>query len=71
MTELEKETYEILSDLEALESFYKKDYIDLKTYYEIKKEILVKYVAIGEYYHSEVTEKIENDWWTDYLALET
>ena len=61
MSELEKETYDILSDLENLELFYKKDYITLKEYYKIKNEILLKYVAIGEYYKSEVVEKLEND----------
>lgn len=61
MSELEKETYDILSDLENLELFYKKDYITLKEYYKIKNEILLKYVAFGEYYKSEVVEKLEND----------
>lgn len=61
MEDIEKETYEILADLEALEGFYTKDYIDLKTYYNIKKEILMKYVAIGEHYESEVLEMIQND----------
>lgn len=61
MTELETETYSILADLEALEGFYTKDYIDLCTYYQIKKEILTKYVAVGEHYKSEVMEMIQND----------
>lgn len=66
MNDLETETYEILADLEALEGFYRKDYIDLETYYKIKNEILLKYVAIGEHYKSEVMEKIQNDERTDY-----
>ena len=66
MNDLETETYEILADLEALEGFYRKDYIDLETYYKIKNEILLKYVAIGEHYKSEVMEKIQNDEKTDY-----
>lgn len=66
MNDLETETYEILSDLEALEGFYRKDYINLETYYKIKNEILLKYVAIGEHYKSEVMEKLENDKRTDY-----
>lgn len=61
MENLESETYEILKDLEALENFYKRDYINLKTYCKIKNEILLKYVAIGEHYKSEVMEMIEND----------
>lgn len=66
MNDLETETYEILSDLEALEGFFNKDYINLETYYKIKNEILLKYVAIGEHYKSEVMEKIQNDEGTDY-----
>lgn len=66
MNDLETETYEILADLEALEGFYRKDYINLETYYKIKNEILLKYVAIGEHYKSEVMEKIQNDERTDY-----
>lgn len=61
MSDLENETYSILADLEALEGFYTKDYIDLYTYYQIKKEILTKYVAVGEHYKSEVMEMIQND----------
>lgn len=61
MSDLENETYSILADLEALEGFYTKDYIDLYTYYQIKKEILTKYVAVGEHYKSEVLEMIQND----------
>lgn len=61
MSELESETYSILADLEALEGFYTKDYIDLYTYYQIKKEILTKFVAVGEHYKSEVLEMIQND----------
>ena len=66
METIETETYEILADLEALEDFYKKDYISLETYYSIKNEILLKYVAIGEHYKSEVMEKLENDERADY-----
>lgn len=66
MQDIESETYEILADLEALEGFYRKDYINLETYYRIKNEILLKYVAIGEHYKSEVMEKLENDKRTDY-----
>lgn len=61
MTDLENETYSILADLEALEGFYTKDYINLETYYKIKNEILTKYVAVGEHYKSEVMEMIQND----------
>lgn len=61
MSDLESETFSILADLEALEGFYTKDYIDLYTYYQIKKEILTKYVAVGEHYKSEVLEMIQND----------
>lgn len=61
MENIETETYEILADLETLESFYNKDYINLEMYYKIKNEILLKYVAIGEHYKSEVMEKIQND----------
>lgn len=61
MQDIETETYEILADLEALENFYKRDYINLQMYYKIKNEILLKYVAIGEHYKSEVMEMIEND----------
>ena len=66
MNDLETETYEIVSDLEALEGFDRKDYINLETYYKIKNEILLKYVAIGEHYKSEVMEKIQNDERADY-----
>lgn len=65
MNDLEKDTYEILDDLEHLEKFYNKDYINLETYYKIKNEILLKYVAIGEYYKSEIVEKLENEVRTD------
>lgn len=46
--EFEEATNQILDDLEALEHFLKSDYITLKEYYEIKSQILLKYVALGE-----------------------
>lgn len=70
MSDIENETYSILADLEALEGFYTKDYIDLKTYYKIKNEILLKYIAVGEHYKSEVMELIQNDVWTDSKFME-
>ena len=61
MSELETDIYDILSDLESLEKFFNKDYISLKEYYKIKNEILLKYIAIGEFEKSEIMEKLEND----------
>lgn len=58
MSDLENETYSILADLEALEGFYTKDYINLETYYKIKNEILTKYIAVGEYYKTELKDLI-------------
>ena len=61
MSDIENETYSILADLKALEDFYTKDYINLETYYKIKNEILLKYIAVGEHYKSEVMDLIQND----------
>lgn len=63
---MEDEVIEILAQLKSLEDFFTNDYISLKTYYEIKENILLKYIAIGESYRSENKEKIENVTRADY-----
>lgn len=60
MEDIKDEIMEILEELDSLENFYNKDYIDLKTYYKIKNEILLKYISVGEYYKSEVEDKINS-----------
>lgn len=57
---MNKEVEEVMKELEMLEQFLFHDYLDLKTYYEIKNNILLKYIAIGEAERSEVREKLEN-----------
>lgn len=52
----------ILKHLDTLEEFLNRHYIDLKTYYEIKDKILMEYIAIGEVYKSENSERILNLW---------
>lgn len=54
------EIEEVMKELEMLERYFDNDYISLRTYYEIKDSILLKYIAIGESYRSEVREKLEN-----------
>lgn len=63
---MQDEVFKILSQLECLEDFYTEDYIDLQTYYKIKENILLKYIAIGEAERSEIMEKIENEQKTNY-----
>ena len=61
---MKEEVLEILEELEALENFYAKDYINLKTYYEIKNNILLKYISIGEAYKSDIEGKfLNNELW--------
>lgn len=57
---MNKEVEEVMKELEMLERYLDNEYITLKTYYEIKENILLKYIAIGESYRSEVMEKLEN-----------
>ena len=52
---------DIFEDLEYLERFYNKDYISLKQYYEIKSNIITKYIALGEHYKEEIKEGLVDD----------
>lgn len=63
---MQDEVFKIFSQLEHLEDFYREDYIDLRTYYKIKENILLKFIAIGEAERSEIMEKIENEQKTNY-----
>lgn len=63
---MEDEVEEVLEELRMLEKFYEKDYITLKEYYEVKNNILLRYISIGEYYKSELMEVIENEKRADY-----
>ena len=57
---MNKEVEEVMKELEMLERYLDNEYITLKAYYEIKENILLKYIAIGEAERSEVREKLEN-----------
>lgn len=58
MEDIKSELLEIIGELDSLENFYNKDYINLETYFKIKKEIIIKYISVGEYYKSEVEDRI-------------
>lgn len=63
---MNEEVTEVMRHLDTLEEFYNNDYLDLKTYYEIKGNILLRYISIGEYYKEELKEKLGNDEGADY-----
>jgi len=58
LEDIKSELLEIIGELDSLENFYNKDYINLETYFKIKKEIIIKYISVGEYYKSEVEDRI-------------
>ena len=59
--EFEAITEDIFEEMKYLERLYNKDYLTLKQYYEIKSNIITKYIAVGEEYKEFVKKECLND----------
>lgn len=56
---IKNEIWDIYQDLKVLEDFYNKEYITLKTYYDIKNNMLIKLSGVTDVERESIKTKME------------